>query len=148
MPIDEIWAAEDDDDDRRFLQRAFHQQGVLTPIRFLNDGEELLLALQKAGSSPPQSPAHPSLILLDLNMPRMNGREALGAIRAHPSWRCIPVVVLTTSSSSDDISASYQNGANSFITKPFGYQEMLKIAGTLSDYWLKTVTLPPECPEP
>jgi CheY-like chemotaxis protein len=132
-----VLMADDDADDCLLTRDAFRRGQVREELRCVGDGEALIKDLRSRGDKP-------TLILLDLNMPRMNGIEALKEIKADPDLREIPVVVLTTSSAEDDIAKSYQLGANSFITKPHGlesYQEMVK---SLSRYWFDTVTLPHE----
>jgi CheY-like chemotaxis protein len=130
-----VLIAEDDADDRMLTLDAFKRGNLDQELDFVGDGEELIRALRRAGS-------RPCLVLLDLNMPRMGGMEALREIKTDPLLRDIPVVILTTSRASEDVAQSYGLGANSFITKPVGlesYQEMLK---SLSKYWFDTVTLP------
>jgi CheY-like chemotaxis protein len=143
MQTEEIWIAEDDLTDRRFLERALRDQpGCQNLVHFFNDGLEIVQTLQDVAEGAPGGPRLPSLIILDLAMPRMNGHEALAAIKSHPTWKNVPVVVLATSSSEEDIRASYREGANSFITKPFGYHDMRHVADKLREYWLKTAHLP------
>jgi CheY-like chemotaxis protein len=113
-------------------------------VHFVENGEELLDYLDKKGEfSPPAAAPKPGLILLDLNMPKMDGKEVIAKIRQHPEFRKIPVVVLTTSKADTDIEEVYELGANSFITKPVQFESLVTVMKLLSDYWFKTVVLPP-----
>lgn len=138
-----ILVADDDEDDQMLTKEAFEEKRNYLDIRFVNDGVELLEYLRgqnkysRAGTAP-----LPALILLDLNMPRMDGKEALKEIKNDPALRKIPVVVLTTSSAEPDILKAYEMGVNSFITKPVTFTEFVKIADTLGHYWLEIVELP------
>jgi CheY-like chemotaxis protein len=111
----------------------------------VEDGEQLLDYLLRRGrwADPAQSP-RPGLVLLDLNMPRMDGREALARIKAHPALRRIPVVVLTTSRAQADVLRSYDLGANSFITKPRSFGGLVEAMRVLGRYWTEIVELPPD----
>ena len=139
-----ILIAEDDDDDRMMIEDAFRECGLRNPLRFVVDGEELMDYLyQRRQFVDGVGFPRPGLILLDLNMPRKDGREALLEIKTDRALCQTPVVVLTTSRSPDDVSRCYQNGANSFISKPGGYVALLELVHTLSQYWLQTARLPP-----
>ena len=105
-------------------------------MHFVNNGEQLLDYLRRADAS------LPALILLDLNMPRIDGREALREIKADPHLRHIPIVALTTSRAEEDIQRAYDLGVNSYIIKPAGYPELVAMLQMLSDYWFTTVKLP------
>jgi CheY-like chemotaxis protein len=135
-----IVLADDDEDDRMMTRRAFERQRLANDFYTVNDGEELLAFLRRTGKH--ADAPRPGLILLDLNMPRMDGREALQEIKGDPQLRDIPVVVLTTSSEEEDILRSYGLGANSYITKPVGFESLVKIVGTLGEYWFQVVRLP------
>lgn len=146
MPTDlsvPILIADDDPDDCVLVKDAFDECQILSPLYFVHDGEDLMAYLTRR---PPftDSRSHPmpGLILLDLNMPRKDGREVLSEIRANEHLRGIPIVVMTTSSDSEDIVTSYQAGANSFITKPSGYSSLLEVVRHLGQYWLDIVELP------
>ena len=139
-----ILVAEDDADDRSLLQRALQAAKVPNPISYVKDGQELLDFL---GSCAPEGEGRathssPALILLDLNMPRMNGKEALKLMRQDKRFERIPVLVLTTSRSREDILQSYSLGANSFMTKPLSYGEFVGMAELIRLYWLEKVELP------
>jgi CheY-like chemotaxis protein len=139
-----IVIADDDLDDCLLMREALEENGWSSGIRFVGDGEELLEYLRRqgryAGSKDIQRPA---LILLDLNMPRMDGREALAKIKCDSRLRHIPVVVLTTSATDEDIICSYTLGANSFIVKPVTFAALVQVMNSIIQYWLTTVSLPP-----
>ncbi len=138
-----ILMADDDPDDREMAREAFAESRLLNDLRFVEDGVELMDYLHRRNQfSDPANAPLPGLILLDLNMPRMDGREALDAIKADAALRSIPVVILTTSKAEADILLSYDLGANSFITKPVKFQELIKVVQALSNYWLEIVDLP------
>jgi CheY-like chemotaxis protein len=135
-----ILLADDDEDDRMMTQDAFQRGRLANDFHAVNDGEQLLDFLYRRG--PYSEAPRPGLILLDLNMPRKDGREALREIKAHPELRKIPVVILTTSSEEEDILKTYDLGANSFITKPVGLESMTRIVEVLGQYWFQIVELP------
>jgi CheY-like chemotaxis protein len=138
-----ILCAEDDDDDRLLIREAWEEGRLANELRFVNDGEELMEYLQRRGAwSDPGSAPRPGLILLDLNMPRKDGREALQEIREDPDLRRIPVVVLTTSKAEEDILRSYDLGVNSFITKPVTFDSMVETLQTVGRYWFEIVEIP------
>ena len=140
-----ILMAEDDPDDRLLTQEAFAECRLGNPLRFAVDGEQLMDYLLR--NSPFEDPVEypmPGLILLDLNMPRKDGREALREIKEHPDLRKIPVVILTTSKAEEDVVASYRDGANSFITKPVSFASLIDVVQALGNYWLQIVDLPAE----
>jgi len=138
-----ILIADDDPDDRDLVRDAIKESGLTADVRTVANGEELMdfLRRQNAYAAPGAAPA-PSLVLLDLNMPRKSGREALAEMKADPALRRIPVVVLTTSQAEDDISRTYDLGASSFIVKPTRYQALLEIISALNRYWFQIVSLP------
>ena len=136
---------DDDKDDRLLTEKALRKNRVINPIIFLEDGEELMDYLRKKGNfSAPGAAMTPCFILLDLNMPRMDGRRALELIKADPALRKIPVVILTTSQAEEDIVRSYNVGANSFITKPVQFENLVSLMESLKQYWLEIVALPVE----
>ena len=141
--IVEILMADDDPDDRLLAERALHEYRLKNGIRFVEDGEELMDYLYRRGkySAPGAAPV-PGLILLDLNMPRKDGREALAEIKRDPVLHKIPVVILTTSKAEEDIVRAYDLGVNSYITKPVTFQGLAEIMKTLSIYWFEIVKLP------
>jgi CheY-like chemotaxis protein len=138
-----ILMADDDDDDRLLTRDAVAEAGLDSDLHFVENGEELLDYLCRRGKfRAPATAPRPGLILLDLNMPLKDGREALREIRADPDLRRIPVVVLTTSKADTDIGAIYELGANSFISKPFQFEALVSVMRMLGQYWFKTVELP------
>jgi CheY-like chemotaxis protein len=135
--------AEDDADDRLLVKDAFEECQWNADLRFVENGEELLDYLLRQGKYKrvEESP-RPRLILLDLNMPKKDGREVLRDIRAHAELRRIPVVVLTTSKADTDIERTYELGANSYIAKPVQFDGLVNLMRMISEYWFKTVELP------
>ncbi|HEU4883132.1 MAG TPA: response regulator [Longimicrobium sp.] len=140
-----VLLADDDPDDRLLAAEALRECRVVADLRFVEDGEQLLDYLRRRGrwADPADSP-RPGLVLLDLNMPRMDGREALAEIKADPALRRIPVVVLTTSRAEADVLRSYDLGASSFITKPATFAGLVDAMRVLGRYWIETVELPPD----
>lgn len=138
-----ILMAEDDPDDRLLTTEALAENRLANDLHIVGDGVELLDYLYRRGqyTKLADSP-RPGLILLDLNMPKLDGREALLEIKADPELRSIPVIVLTTSSAEDDIVESYHIGANSYITKPVTFQGLVDAMRTLGTYWFALVDLP------
>lgn len=139
--------ADDDEEDRMMALDAVHEGAGGIEIRFVEDGEQLLDYLRGSGQYAGSPPPAPGLILLDLNMPRKDGREALREIRADPDLRAIPVVVLTTSKAEEDILRTYSLGANSFISKPVTFDGLVRVMRTLGLYWFDTVRLPAQRPQ-
>lgn len=139
-----ILVADDDPDERILLREAFSEVPIPKDLRFVSDGVELMdYLLQRGKYASEGSAPRPSVILLDLNMPKKDGREALAEIKQHPDLRSIPVVVLTTSNAEEDVRRCYQIGANSFITKPMTFESLVSVIETLGTYWMATVRLPP-----
>ena len=137
--------ADDDEEDRQLAKEALDEHRLANDLHFVADGRELLDYLRREGAyADPAVAPRPGLILLDLNMPRLNGRQALQLIKSDPELRTIPVVVLTTSREEEDIVRSYDLGANSFITKPVMFESLVKIMKDLSTYWFEIVELPAE----
>ena len=143
-----ILVADDDADDRQLIAEAFEEAKILNDLRFVEDGVELLDYLHRQGkfADPEQSP-RPGLILLDLNMPRMDGREALERLKDDRSLRSIRVVIMTTSKAEQDIAKSYDLMASSYITKPVRFESLVDVVKTLGKYWLEIVELPPDEPD-
>lgn len=143
MPIT-ILMADDDADDRQLTREALEDARLINDIRFVENGEELLDYLHRRGKyAPPAEAPRPGLILLDLNMPRKDGRTVLKELKQDPVLRTIPVVVLTTSKSDEDIYRSYDLGVNSYIVKPVTFEALVDILQTLEKYWFEIVELPP-----
>ncbi|HEY9805177.1 MAG TPA: response regulator [Candidatus Obscuribacterales bacterium] len=140
-----ILMADDDEDDRMLAQEALEECRLANDLHFVEDGEQLLDYLYHRGKFAPPSPSpRPGLILLDLNMPRKDGREALQAIKADVELRQIPIVVLTTSQAEEDIYRTYDLGANSYITKPVTFESLVEVMKILGRYWFEIVELPLE----
>jgi CheY-like chemotaxis protein len=140
-----ILLADDDADDRKLTHEAFVENRLANQLHFVEDGEELMDYLHRRGKFSDMSNAPlPGLILLDLNMPRKDGREALREIKAHPDLRRIPIVVLTTSKAEEDIIRSYDLGVNSYITKPVTFKSLVELVKVLGCYWFEVVELPRE----
>jgi len=138
-----ILCAEDDPDDQALLRDAFAEVEQSGDLRFVEDGEELLDYLRgkgrfDAGGSAPS----PALVIVDLNMPRVNGREAIVEIRSDEALRSLPIVVMTTSSAPDDIRMAYAAGANSYIVKPVSFHDLVLTLIELQSYWFRLVRLP------
>jgi len=138
-----ILLVEDDPGDQELTRRAFEQCSVECELFVVGDGEEAFDYLTRRGNYVDQllSP-RPKLILLDLNLPKLNGRDLLKKIRSQSAISHIPVVILTTSSQDEDVILSYKAGANSFITKSVDMNDFFKTINSLSEYWFKTVVLP------
>jgi CheY-like chemotaxis protein len=138
-----IVIAEDDEEDRMLTREAMIESRVKNTVHFVEDGEYLMDYLHNKGQYEDKSkfPA-PGLILLDLNMPRKDGREALKEIKSNEHLKRIPVVILTTSKAEEDIIRTYDLGVNSFITKPVTFEGMINVMKTLGTYWLDIVELP------
>jgi CheY-like chemotaxis protein len=134
-----ILLADDDEDDRFLTREAFRQQFPVTEMAVVEDGEELMEFLRRTGRYESSEHSLPELILLDLNMPRKDGREALQEIKSDRELRHIPVVILTTSDAGIDIDNSYHWGANSFITKPSSFNTLMDITQTIGNYWFNVV---------
>ncbi len=138
-----ILIADDDADDRMMASEALEESRLANDLRFVEDGEELLDYLYHRGKfTRAEDSPRPGLILLDLNMPRKDGREALREIKSDPALRSIPVVVLTTSKAEEDIYRTYDLGVNSFITKPVLFESLVEVMKTLGKYWFEIVELP------
>jgi two-component system response regulator len=140
-----ILMADDDADDRQMTREAFEESHLTNELRFVEDGVELMDYLQRRGKySDPASSPRPGLILLDLNMPKKDGREALQELKADPRLRAIRVVVLTTSKAEEDVLRTYNLSAASYITKPVTFAALIDVVKTLGKYWLEIVELPAE----
>ena len=138
-----ILLADDDADDRMLARDALAESRLANDLRFVEDGEDLMDYLRRRGKYASADAPRPGLILLDLNMPRKDGREALREIKGDASLRHIPIVVLTTSKAEEDIYRSYDLGVNSFITKPVTFEGLVSVMKALGRYWFEIVELPP-----
>ncbi len=137
-----ILLAEDDPDDRMLTTRALERNGLALSVRTVADGEELMDYLHGRGAYSEESAPRPALILLDLNMPRKDGREALAEIKSDEALRQIPVIVLTTSEADQDIRQSYDLGVNAFVTKPVTFERLSEVIELMGRFWLEVVKLP------
>jgi CheY-like chemotaxis protein len=143
QPPIEILIADDDEEDRMLIIDALRESRLNNKIQQVENGEELIQFLKNEGKFADKNNfATPGLILLDLNMPKKDGREALKEIKANQKLRSIPIVVLTTSKAEEDILRSYDLGVNSFITKPVTFTSMVDVMKTLNRYWFEIVALP------
>jgi len=135
--------ADDDPDDRMMIQAALEESYLLNSLYFVENGQELMDFLKRRGKyANPQVSPRPGLIMLDLNMPRKDGREALMEIKADPELRAIPIIVLTTSKSEEDILKSYDLGVNCFISKPVLFEELIEVVRSVGQQWFEIVQLP------
>ncbi len=138
-----ILIVDDDADDRQMIKEAFQENRLGNDLRFVEDGEDLMDYLQRRSDYKDiEKSPRPGLILLDLNMPKKDGREALKEIKENVDLRDIPVVVLTTSKAEEDIYRTYDLGVNSFITKPVTFDALVAITRDLGKYWFEIVELP------
>ena len=139
-----ILMADDDEEDRELTRDALESSHLANEMRFAVDGQDLMDYLKREGkyaSAPAEAP-RPGIILLDLNMPKKDGREALAEMKADPSLRSIPVVGLTTSKDEEDVFRSYDLGVSSFITKPVTFAGLVEVMRTWQRYWFELVELP------
>jgi two-component system response regulator len=136
-----ILMAEDDPEDQMLVKEAFEEARLGNDFQVVSNGEELLDCLKRIGRY--ADSARPDLILLDLNMPRKDGRQALAEIKSDPDLKRIPVVVLTTSNADEDIVRSYDLGVSSYIQKPVTFEKLVDVVRTFGKYWVEIVELPP-----
>ena len=143
-----ILMADDDPDDREMTREAFEEARLANDLRFVNDGAELMDYLQRKGrfADPATSP-FPGILLLDLNMPRKDGREALRDLKSDPRFRGIRVIIMTTSKAEEDIVRTYNLSAASYITKPVTFEALVEVVRMLGKYWLEIVELPEHEPD-
>jgi CheY-like chemotaxis protein len=139
-----ILMADDDEDDRELARDALQDARLANEMRFVVDGQDLMDYLRRKGryADPAVSAPRPGIILLDLNMPKKDGREALAEIKADTGLRRIPVVVLTTSKDEEDVLRTYDLGVSSFITKPVTFAGLVEVMKTWTRYWFEIVELP------
>lgn len=134
----QILIAEDDADDRYLIGTAFAEKGYAEKIDFVENGVELLSYLDNIGDDK----GYPCVILLDLNMPKKDGREALKELKQHPTFKTIPVIVFTTTKNEIEIKRCYELGANSYVVKPLTFDELLSVVENIRSYWFQTVSIP------
>jgi CheY-like chemotaxis protein len=140
-----IMIADDDAEDRMLVKEALEENRLMNILQFTENGEDLMNFLHNKGKySDKEKHPRPGLILLDLNMPKKDGREALREIKKDPELKLIPVVILTTSKAEEDIIKTYDLGVSSFITKPVTFSSLVDTMKTLSKYWFEIVALPPD----
>jgi len=139
-----ILMADDDEEDRELTRDALEDSRLANDMKFVVDGQDLMDYLRHEGpyAERPQDAPRPGIILLDLNMPKKDGREALHEIKQDPNLRRIPVVVLTTSKDEEDVFRTYDLGVNSFITKPVTFGGLVEVMRTWTRYWFEVVELP------
>lgn len=138
-----ILMADDDADDRFLAEDALREAHLCNEMRFVVDGEDLMDYLYQRGTySDPEKSPRPGIILLDLNMPRKDGREAIEEIKNDPDLKRIPVIVMTTSIAEEDILKTYELGACGYITKPVSFDGLIEVMRTLGKYWFDIVELP------
>lgn len=138
--------ADDDPDDKILIREAFQETFKFAQLRFVENGEELIHYLSDADptGSEDENKLWPDLILLDLNMPKKDGRETLRELKSSPKFHTIPVIIFTTSKSKADLQKSYELGANSFISKPVTYLELVEVVKVIGKYWFDTAMLCPQ----
>lgn len=138
-----ILMADDDDDDKMLTKEALLESRVINELHFVANGVDLLAFLRGEGKYADRNEfPEPHIVLLDLNMPKMDGREALAEIKNDETLRSIPVVILTTSKAEEDMIKGYDLGAASYITKPVTFEDLVKLMGTMGKYWVEFVDLP------
>ena len=138
-----ILLADDDEDDRNLIKDACDEAGLTCALKFVEDGEKLLAFLRGEGAFADEECApFRGIVLLDLNMPGMDGRQALREMKADPALKPIPVVVLTSSGSQEDVARTYEEGGSSFIIKPSTFEGLVELVAALDHYWLEVVSIP------
>lgn len=138
-----ILMVEDDEDDMLLMKRALQESDVEYDLRIVNDGLAVMDYLHRRGDfADPATTPRPNLILLDLSMPRKDGRETLAEIKSHPTLHLIPVIIMTSSNNPDDIADCYRLGVNAYIVKPINFEEMVEVMRVLGQYWFDMVQLP------
>lgn len=137
-----ILIAEDDADDRFLLQTAFEENGFKDSLEFVENGIELIEYLSGIMHSKTLDINYPGFILLDLNMPKKDGREVLKEIKQHPELKKIPVVVFTTTKNENEIRRCYELGANTYVVKPVSFDALVKVIYEIRSYWFNTAAIP------
>ena len=139
-----ILMVDDDPDDRLLFKEACEEVHLRNPLEFLENGEQLVDYLKRRGTySDLEGEPYPGIILLDLNMPLKDGREALEEIKNDAELRHIPIIILTTSKDEDDILSSYGLGASSYIVKPISLDRLMRVVNSIGEYWVQIVEVPP-----
>ena len=137
----EILMAEDSPEDLMIAEEAIMASKLINRLHTVGDGEEALAFLRREGRH--KDAPVPDLILLDVNMPRMGGLEALAEIKAHPQWKYIPVVILTSSNADRDVLNAYGHHANCYIVKPVDFERFVEVVKSIENFWFGVVKLPP-----
>jgi CheY-like chemotaxis protein len=137
-----ILVAEDDSDDRFLLQTAFREKGFNDKVEFVENGVELIEYLTRLQDDKTGEGNYPYFILLDLNMPKKDGREALKEIKQHPVFKKIPIIVFTTTKNENEIRRCYELGANTYIVKPVSFEGLLKAVDSIRSYWSTSASIP------
>jgi len=137
-----ILIADDDEDDQLLIREALEDGHISNPHTFFENGKQLLDYLSGEEKGPERFSTSAYLILLDLNMPIMDGRETLQRLKTSDAYKKIPVIVLTTSKQEEDILSSYDSGVNSYISKPVTFESLVDVMKTLQKYWLQVVEIP------
>lgn len=136
----EILVIEDNEGDVRLIKEAFKDSRVVNKFSVVGDGEQALDYLNKRGKY--ESSSRPDLILLDLNLPKMNGFDVLNEVKSNPNIHKIPVIIFSSSTSENDVLRSYDLKANSYVSKPTDFDEFLNVVRTIDEFWFQTVKLP------
>ena len=137
-----ILIAEDDADDRFLLQTVFKEKGFQDRIEFVENGVELMIYLDNIKEKKKQATNYPGFILLDLNMPKKDGREVLREIKQHPIFKRIPIIVFTTTKNDNEIKRCYDLGANTYVVKPVTFDDLSKVVEEIRQYWFTTAAIP------
>ena len=137
-----ILIAEDDADDRFLLQTAFDENGFTDPLEFVENGIELIEYLSRISQKKILEAQYPGFILLDLNMPKKDGREVLKEIKQHPELKKIPVIIFTTTKNENEIRRCYELGANTYVVKPVSFDALVKVIQEIRSYWFNTASIP------
>jgi len=137
-----ILVAEDDADDRFLLQTAFQEQKYGERIDFVNNGVELISYLDSIQAEKQSDNNFPVFILLDLNMPKKDGREVLHYMKQHPIYKTIPVIIFTTTKNDNEVRKCYELGANTYVVKPTSFDALINVLDDIRSYWLNTATVP------
>ncbi|MDO5836423.1 MAG: response regulator [Methanobacterium sp.] len=140
VTVVEVLLVEDNPGDIRLIQEVFKEAKIKNVLHVARDGEEAMKMLRLEGNNPTRLP---DLILLDLNLPKKDGRDVLKEIKKDDSLKCIPVVVLTSSTRDEDLIETYKNNANCYIPKPVNLDQLIKVVQNIGDFWLDIVRLPP-----
>ena len=137
-----ILIAEDDADDRFLLQTVFDEKGYAEKIEFVENGIELLKFLNQRENQKDKDPGYPVFIMLDLNMPKKDGREVLSEIKQHAIFKKIPVIIFTTTKNESEIKRCYELGANTYVVKPVSFEALVKVVDEIRSYWIETACTP------